>query len=362
MNPTKLLTAICIAAAAVSAPVAAQQTKILTADKHNEYGLIYSLPLTELKIEVTATQTVKKAGPYWQYAKKYIGTDKVITSDEESWVINSATVSSYGVADPDSRFIMQLKPGALTSITVADDGMLLAINAEAPAPAAAKPRKAAAAPKVFSGKEYLQYVNEDFIASQSSAKQAQLLSESLMEVRDAKVSLTRGTAETMPTDGEQLRLMLNSLAEQESALTAAFAGTETQSTVSRTFTFRPEKAGKRVLFRLSDFSGFTDADDYSGEPVYLEISDIQEPALPVDEKGEEKRLPKDAVVYALPGEALVKISAAGATIFEQKLQIAQFGTTFGLAPSLFTDKKAPSYAIFDPATGALREIAEIKNN
>ena len=30
----------------------AQQTKLLTADKHNEYGLVYSLPTTALDIEV----------------------------------------------------------------------------------------------------------------------------------------------------------------------------------------------------------------------------------------------------------------------------------------------------------------------
>lgn len=39
----------------------AQQTKILTADKHNEYGLVYTLPITTLEIEVTAKRTVSKA-------------------------------------------------------------------------------------------------------------------------------------------------------------------------------------------------------------------------------------------------------------------------------------------------------------
>lgn len=41
-----------------------------------------------------------------------------------------------------------------------------------------------------------------------------MLAESLMEIREAKVSLTRGTAETMPTDGRQLELMLESLRHQ----------------------------------------------------------------------------------------------------------------------------------------------------
>lgn len=34
----------------------AQETKRLTAEKHNEYGLIYSLPQTHLDIEVVATK------------------------------------------------------------------------------------------------------------------------------------------------------------------------------------------------------------------------------------------------------------------------------------------------------------------
>lgn len=357
---TRFTLTLLVAAVALALPANAQQTKMLTADKHNEYGLIYSLPLTELRIEVSATHTVRKAGPYWQYARKHIGTDKVVQADADIWTIQDAKITPYGVADPESRFLMQLKPGALTSICVADDGMLLAINKEVDAPQALPASRPAAAPKAFTGKEYLQYVGEDFLASQSSAKQAQLLAESLIEVRDAKTSLTRGTAETMPTDGRQLELMLASLADQEAALTAAFAGTETTRTVTRTFTFRPEREGRTVLFRMSDFAGFTDAEDYSGEPVYISVSSIKEAELPVDANGVEKKLPKDAVVYALPGSATVSVSMPGRELCSGAFQIAQFGTTFGLSPAVFTDKKAPSYAIFNPATGALETIAEIK--
>ncbi len=57
-------------------PAAAQQTKLLTAEKHNEYGLVYTLPVTALDIEVTAVREVKKAGQYYQYAKKYVGINQ----------------------------------------------------------------------------------------------------------------------------------------------------------------------------------------------------------------------------------------------------------------------------------------------
>lgn len=341
--------------------VTAQQTKLLTADKHNEYGLVYSLPVTELRIEVTSRSTIRKAGPYWQYAKKFIGTDNVVREDEESWSIENVEVTSYGVADPENRYLMQLKAGATTYIAVADDGMILAVNTDLDTDNSRKPIPARHTPaKAFTGKEYLQYVGEDFLASQSSAKQAQLLAESLMEVRDAKISLTRGTAETMPTDGRQLELMLASLSDQEAALTAAFAGTETTRTETRTFTFRPQKEGRTVLFRLSDFAGFTDPDDYSGEPVYIRISEVKEAELPKDANGEVKKLPKDAVVYVIPGSARITLSEGGETLFSSQFEFAQFGSVFGLSPSIFTSKKEPSYAVFDPATGALREIGEVK--
>lgn len=347
------LTAMCATGAA------AQQTKLLTADKHNEYGLIYTLPKTALRIEVTAKRTVEKAGPYYQYAKRYIGTDKVVKNDMEKWEITDVKVTPYGVADDSNRYLMQLKSGSTSFICVSDDGMLLAINKEIASAPQSSGLIAAETPESFNGKEYLQYVNEDFLASQSSAKRAQLLAESLMEVRDSKVALTRGTAETMPTDGKQLELMLQSLAAQEKALTAAFAGSREETTVKRTYTFLPKSKGKTVLFRMSDFAGFVEADDYSGEPVTVSVDVTRQGVLPTDEKGETKRLPKDAVAYCLPGTATITIALSGQKLFSKEMDFAQFGVNFGLNPALFSSKKEPSYATFDPATGALRELGMV---
>lgn len=340
-----------------SAGATAQQTKLLTADKHNEYGLVYTLPVTALRIEVTATRTLRKAGPYYQYAKRFVGTDKVVKADAEEWTIQSVKVTPFGVPDADNRYLMQLKSGQTSYICVDDNGMLRAINKEIPgSPLTRSASEDAPRLQAFSGKEYLQYVGEDFLASQSSAKQAQMLAESLMEVRDAKISLTRGTAESMPTDGKQLELMLKSLADQEATMTAAFVGTEQSETVTRTYTFTPDKAGKTVIFRMSDFCGFVDPDDYSGEPVYLTVADVRKGELPKDDKGKEKELPKDAVVYRVPGAASISLSHAGKTLWSGDVECAQYGILFGLAPSLFTAKKEPSYAVFNPATGALEEI------
>ncbi len=357
--------------------VDAQQTKMLTADKHNEYGLVYTLPNTMLDIEITATRTVNKAGKYFQYAKKYLGTDNVIKSDSENWTITGVKVTPYGVPDEEEQYLMQLKPGALTSICVDNSGMLLAINKEVTLPGYNRPtrgedeaaderpssrRNSGGKKEKIDMQEYLKYVDEDFLASQSSAKQAQMLAESLMEIRESKIALTRGTAETMPTDGRQLELMLASLAHQEAAITAAFCGTTETETVTRNYSFMPEEEGRIILFRLSDFAGFVGPDDLSGDPVYISVKIGREPELPVDAKGETKKLPKDAVVYSIPGSAEISLSCKGEKLYEKSHDFSQFGVKFGLSPALFSDKKAPSYAVFDPATGAVKEIKEIGEN
>lgn len=351
-----------ISAILPAAGMSGQQTKILTAEKHNEYGLIYTLPLTAFDIEVTATREIRTAGPYYQYAKKYVGTDKVVAEDAEVWTINNVRVTPYGVPDPEARFLMQLKPGNVTFIGVAADGMLLSVNCNPAEPKAidVAERRTEEGEKI-ADKEYLQYVDEDFLASQSMAKQAQMLAENLMEIRDAKVSLTRGTAETMPTDGKQLELMLNSLRHQEAAITAAFVGNITKETVVRHFSFVPEDEGKEIVVRLSDFAGFVDTGDYSGEPIYASVKVTREATLPVDAKGEEKKLPKDAVAYAVPGSAVLTITHKGEKLFSKEYEMSQFGVVFGLDPALFSDKKDPAYAVFDPVTGALVEIGTVKD-
>lgn len=340
-----------------AATVCAQATKVLTAEKANEYGIVYSLPQTALEIEVTARHQVAKKGPYYQYAKKSIGTTDVVMEDSEKWEVTDVKVRPYGVPDSETQYLMQLRPGAVTFMSVDADGMLLAINKEVAGSGSVVADTPAAAPvKWPSGSEYLQFVDEDFVASKSAAKQAQLLAESIMEVRESKLALTRGTADAMPADGKQLELMLASLTAQEEALTAAFTGTHTTEYVTRRFTYKPVQEDREILFRMSDFAGFVDADDLSGEPVYISVDGIDWPEMPLDAKGVAKKLPKNAVIYNIPGTAKVSVTAQGRKFFEKEMPMAQFGTTFGLDPSLFTDKKEPSFATFDPVTGALLQI------
>lgn len=366
MGPIKHILALLALAGAAAAPSMAQQTRMLSAERHNEYGIVYTLPVTALEFEIEAEHTVCKAGPFHRYARKYVGADNVVEADTESWRVKRVRMRPKGIPDTQHSYLMQLKAGATTQVCVGGDGdgMLLAINTDVQLPDYTYWENTPLTASSLATDEWLQYVDEDFLVSQSDAKRAQMLAAALMTVRESKLSLSRGTAETMPTDGRQLELMLLSLEAQEKAMTEAFTGTVQKETVVRRFTYVPDSVGsgqrRDVLCRLSDFAGFTDADDLTGEPVYVQLTYTSEPQMPVDDNGEPKRLPKDAVAYTIPATARVTLTWLGAELMSADTGIAQRGIVFGLEPKLFTDKKAPSMAEFDPATGALLRLTQKK--
>ncbi len=62
----------------------------------------------------------------------------------------------------DNKYLMQLKPGAVTYICVDDNGMLLSINGEEGVARPAAPGNSEN-PDPVNIREYLQYVDEDFV-------------------------------------------------------------------------------------------------------------------------------------------------------------------------------------------------------
>lgn len=65
---------IIIASLLLGMPLMAQ-TKVVkkNAVKANNFGITYSLPKTSLVVDAEVTKVTCKAGPYYQYAEKYLG-------------------------------------------------------------------------------------------------------------------------------------------------------------------------------------------------------------------------------------------------------------------------------------------------
>ena len=71
MKRRHILFAAILASTALTMP--AQTSQKITAGKANEYGLIYSLPVTALDIYIEAEVTECHPGEFYNYARRYLG-------------------------------------------------------------------------------------------------------------------------------------------------------------------------------------------------------------------------------------------------------------------------------------------------
>lgn len=347
-----------LAAVMLTAPDAgAQTTQRFTANKANEFALVYSLPRTVLDITVETEHTIEQPGDYANYANRHLSVTDAIRRPSHTVIIKSINITPRGEADPDNRWQVQFKNGSQVSMMLTDAGIPLAINTDRVTPAKTPelPQAVAAKPTPLETDAARQAVTVDISRATSQAKKAELTAQRIFELREQRGELISGNADNMPPDGRALQVALDNLSAQEAALTAMFTGTRKTYTEVSTVTFNPgvNDSTDVVVARISPVDGVVDVNDLSGEPLYLTMTVVERGKLPVNDKGEEKRFPKGGVAYTIPGSAQIQLSYQGKVLGSQTYTLGQLGVTFGIDPALFSDRKAPSLLEFSPVTGAI---------
>lgn len=351
---------IAVALIASAMPVSGQTSQRLTAGKASDYGLVYTLPTTAVDVWLTCRMEEKKPGEFQNYANRYLGRTDAIREESRTATLESVVISTEGVADSSEQWLAQFKSGSTPFMLLSPEGIPLALNTEetfagdtftAPVAEAARPTALET-----DAADHAQTM--EMVMSSSTSKRAQLASERIFELREMRSDIMSGQADNMPSDGEAMRIVLDNIAAQEAALTAMFLGTTKSRTEVRRVRVMPDSTdiSGRVIARLSAFDGIVDAEDLAGAPVVLDLKVVTRGELPVNDKGEVKTFPKGGVAYRIPGTAEVTVSYMDRPVAVSTVTLAQAGDVFGLAPALFTDKKEPSKAIFDPRTGALVEL------
>lgn len=349
-------------AATAAVPATAQTTQKLTATKANEYGLIYSLPTTELDITIQTTHTRRTPGEFYNYARRHLAINNAIKSETTEVEVTSVTITPHGTPDPENRWLVQFKNGTTPYMILTSDGIPLTLNTETPAPQVSVelPSSTKAEPSILDSDIAHQAMTEDMIRSSSISKRAELAAARVFELRDTRSELLGGRADNPPADGKAMQLVLDNIAGQEKALTAMFTGVEQTWTNVSTITVTPDSTGMKdeVIARISPYDGILDADDLSGAPLTLTVEVVDRGELPVTERGETRKFPKGGFAYQIPGTARVTVSYEGVELASQQVALAQLGVTFGLDPAMFTDKKAPAMLRLDPNTGGIVELGQ----
>ena len=337
------------------------QTKVVkkNAVKANNFGITYSLPKTTLVVDVEVTKTTCKAGPYYQYAEKYLGVKDAVTEDKVYYELGKLSLINKGVPDADNTYIVEFKGGTVAPYAyLTEDGLLCSINAEY-TPEESELETIQKNAKKTTKTNDASVLSEELLMAGSTARQAEVAAKQIYRIRESRLNILTGESDNLPPDGAAMKLVIQQLEEQEKALTNLFVGILTKETSHYEVSITPyDDLDKEVLFRFSSRMGIVNADDLGGDPVYMNLKATDRaPALDAKE-AEKKEKSMKGIIYNIPGKANIEIIMNRKTLYKGEAQITQFGTREGLAPVMFEDKKAPVKVYFYPETGAIKQIIQ----
>ncbi len=317
----------------------------------NSEGVTYYLPQTSIAITIKAEKTVYTPGDFCRYAEKYLRLTGVSTTAREEWTIKSVAIVPVGTPDKDKMFTIKLKDKTVAPLVeLTNDGIIKAINTSCPE-TISKETDEGTNEENINPRDYL---TEEILMAGSTAKMAELVAKEIYNIRESKNAITRGQAESMPKDGESLKIMLNSLDKQEQALLLLFTGKTTKEYEYTTVKVTPtENIEKEVIARFSKKLGVVEASDLAGSPIYLSLTNQNTVPQTTEEEKAKKKL--EGVVYSIPGKADISVSDGNKNIYKGEISLSQFGNMEVLSSSLF-NKKTSTKVTFDPTTGGLVKI------
>lgn len=323
-------------------------------------GTDYYLPKVALRFTVKVEKTEYKPGKLAPYALRFLRTD---VEQEPATTYRLLGISMTPFTEPDTSRHFTLitdKKHSVNKVQRADNGQLLAINAEATAlPVAVPTFTPSPKPALVNPQNFM---TEDILNAGSNAKMAELTAQEIYDIRDSRNQLNRGEADFMPKDGTQMAIMLNNLDKQEAALAQLFTGTTVKDTTWTNIDFVPTKEGSQILFRLSKWLGLVDADDLSGEPYMVTVADKHTIAQPQPTTEEQKEDKNDiGLRVCQPSKIKVSVTHDRQTIGNYEVSAPQFGTVVSLSGELF-GKKQSAKLVLDPLTGSVKSIEAITND
>ena len=329
-------------------------------------GAVYYLPKTAIRVTVRVARTTYTPGDFCKYAERYLRLNNVATEPSVSHEV--IYISQMPVAVPDTSKVYSVKfdPKSIAAnVQLSEDGRLLAINAknqeaDMPQPFVPAPQAAPQNPRNF--------LSEDILSAGSTAKMAELTAQEIYDIRENRSLLVKGQADFMPKDGEQLRLMLNQLEQQDAALTSLFSGTTRCDTTEHVFMVMPDRPiDYQVLFRLSQWRGLVDADDLSGTPYFISVTDLATVPAEVNDpksknqdsslnsKLQSQKSKFKGVFVNVPSRMRSIIYQGNDQVDQAEMPAPQFGHTDMLSDQLF-NKRYTTQLWIDPISGAVQRL------
>ena len=323
-------------------------------------SLVYSLPVTVIRVEVESEKKISKRGPFYRYSKKMLNVNSVVLKDTEEWVLKSVKLYTAGQPDYTKRFkVTSTGSNVASLLSLTPEGVLVGVNLKSQ-PVYATSLKANVENKMPTTDD----VNFDSVpmlekqlSKTSSAAMAEETANLIYKIRKRRLKILASDYPVLPPDGKSYEVTVNELNKLERELVELFVGKKESYVITKTFDFIPDSmsVNNAVLCRFSKQKGVLNSTDLSGTPIYIEINVEKPKALPsgtvvVDDK----ELLRQGLFYCVPAKGEVKIVDKNILLLEKDVLLGQYGQLISLPVDLL--QKDNIRIELDPATGALKNI------
>ncbi len=353
-------------------------------DLGDKPGIFYALPQTWIKVDIVVNKTEYLAGPYAEFAGKYLDLEDVSTNDYNEFVISDVKLSTVAKPDPDNFYFVEvddkiLKENKAVLISLSESGLPSGINGSL-SEAATKELSKGMIGEESAYQDLFQYFAEtnlyeksdtiirkvlvDTISvvkmylekrwvEKSSEQKAVEAANKISKIRENRYNLITGYQE-IPYEAGAISYMHQELKNLENEYMSLFTGITIEKTISYSFTVLPEpddSSGEMPVCIFSERSGVKDLNAAGGQRVYVrfETNETNQNLISAIKAREQMATENHGFYYRIPATSLVTLEVNDDIVLRANLQIAQFGTVSYL-PSSITAVQ------FYPETGGIKNL------
>jgi hypothetical protein len=319
-----------------------------------EGGNIYALPQTRFIYEVKAVKTTFIPGPFNKYARKYLGIEGAESMSNVYWELIDMDLKTLKEPDPDYYYSVKGVGDASLFNTVTDlqkEGMLISpagqnncqvFSSDIMGPVEPihftdlsikrfyvdKRKKNKRNVAIDSSYNRLPFT-DDYVALKTTEEKAREAAAFIFKMRKRRFKLLAGQYEVFP-EGTALETSVKEINALEQEYLSLFIGKVESDTITRIFSIVPngkEKLQRITLFKFSEETGLNPADAAQGNPVVVEISDLDRneilgqlhmPSVSTTYEG--------LVFYRVPDKASVKALYGSHVLHEAEVSVCQMGS------------------------------------
>ncbi len=311
----------------------------------------YALPQSKFAISVTFKKEINIPGPYFMYAKKYLGITDVITHPFERWSITDVKITHYAEADPDYIYSLSGKMSTIIQHKIEElshDKLILlpaffaseqifsnfteeinqeeTIFTDLSVKRNFDVKKGSSISETLPDSSYITKSNGK-IEFKSTEQKAEEAANFIIKIRKRRFKLIAGQYDFMP-DGEALGKAVEELNRTEEEYLSLFTGKTITTTWVRTFHFTPNdnrQTNKEVLFRFSEHTGIMVDQLAGGKPFIVEAEDLNL-TKGMEHNDMKTEILQNRFYYRIPDQAILRIYLGEQLIEEAKYPVYQYGT------------------------------------